>query len=547
MPTLSYESSNREPENSVYNESALGTAYDESALGTEYSIYSGDTNTNTNTNSFRGNGDRFIGTTEWARQQESQRSRFTEDTNDSSDADPWAGPGRPEDELYARADSRDYDSHGRRRQAGGRAPLHDLPQVPFKEASFKSGLSQDMNGFPELEAHAADKNSRYQTAEERDITAPHPSASSNAHHFRNLSGTGAAAAAAADAANAAAEREKEKRRLEKANAARAREESKKGPTSGSAKSTRRPKPPMPHGSASVRDTGETKEEAAAGQGSSAGGSAFHDSAIEVSRCSLALQCIFARHTLPVLGRKREAGGKQTRGIVRVVCGAGSLWCVGCEGGCCGRAWCVAFRISNARVLLWAEHGDGWHGSQSLCVFSTAASGICSSGKCDGDVVCSWRMKRRVVHLGTFIAALLCDFALVRSDARASLPTSSVHVDYRSDAFDYIFFHFLFSLSICLSAGGSHSRKYSRSRIRSRTPWIYIISFVDGHQSSCASNRKSLLPAPVVPHSCNCRNVPSTLVIPAFLSPEQGRTDSWRPFRRRSERRERRHRRVRRSD
>lgn len=135
---------------------------------------------------------------------------------------------------------------------GGGEEIRGLPPYPLtNDPSFRSGLSHDLTGFSDFEGPTR--------ALSGGITDPHP-ASSDPHYVARIAGTGAAAAAAAEATNEAARRAKQEDR---------------------GASYKKPKPPGPHGSASVMDRGDTKEERAGGDDTM---SDFHISTLEVCLC-----------------------------------------------------------------------------------------------------------------------------------------------------------------------------------------------------------------------------------------------------------------------
>lgn len=291
-PSLShspfYSSFRTGAEDSVFDESA----FNESSLGgqgTEYSLFSQGFS-NLDSEGGGGAGDRVVGSREWSRHQvTSQRSPKV---HVPSGEHPWAGAAGDEDagdrskakaaqaeaaraqqQSYHHQDSEEWadDMVGAGEEGRG-GHLHDMPPYPLtNEPSARSGLSHDLSGFSDFDAPAR--------ALSGGITDPHPAAS-DPHHLARIAGTGAAAAAAAEATNEAARRAKQER-----------------------EAIYKPKPPGSHGSASVMDRGDTKEEnLGGGDGSTSGMSEFRISTLEVCVCA----CV---RVTTWLGRGRAGGGR----------------------------------------------------------------------------------------------------------------------------------------------------------------------------------------------------------------------------------------------
>lgn len=261
------------PELSEYGESALG-----SALGTEastqgsYSLHSQGFSSNYTQQESEagtsqrgrepGEGGRYVGSREWARQQESQISRNTTSTVSEN---PWGGPGRQESE------------EGGRFGGGGRHG--DPPPYPItQDASRRSMMSHDLSGFSDFDPQPRDGDlgesggarAAGGTTRGASITAPHlaPSDPQNLAWIGVGTSAAATAAAAADATNA----EAAVRSAKQANGRR-------GGGGGGGDGGKRPKPPGPHGgsgSGGSSRVGDFKEEM-----DPSGMSAFRASTLEV--------------------------------------------------------------------------------------------------------------------------------------------------------------------------------------------------------------------------------------------------------------------------
>ncbi|CAN0418282.1 unnamed protein product, partial [Laminaria digitata] len=228
-----------------------------------------------------GGGDRFVGTREWAQQQESGKSWIS---RTETAEDPWAGSGRQDDndDGYGGGGGRGKGGAAAAAVGGGghdpNAPMHDLPPYPAgqmlleqqqqQQASQRSIMSHDLSGFSDYDPKPGNlKHGSGGDGGEDGISAPHAAASAN--HYGGAWGAGraglvgaAAAAEAADANNKAAKsaklerkRARQQQQLEEEEALRA--QGMKPPfTDGSAKHGR--------GGKGSRDRGETKEEMEAG-------------------------------------------------------------------------------------------------------------------------------------------------------------------------------------------------------------------------------------------------------------------------------------------
>ncbi|CAM9540329.1 unnamed protein product, partial [Ectocarpus fasciculatus] len=220
---FSGDGSDGDPEMSEFAESQfMNSEFNDSHLGTEYSTY-GNSEIAGQEGDAGGGGSRFVGSREWARQQQSQNSsQFTADREGSSVTGPWSGPGRQTSGWDGAArDGGGRQHRGRGKYAGDDGRMHDLPPMPDKKKmpSNHSVLSHDLSGFSDFDP--TPKNTYHQRdASESvgsggsggangDITAPHPAPSDRINWNRGLTGA-AAAAADADARNLARKQQRER-------------------------------------------------------------------------------------------------------------------------------------------------------------------------------------------------------------------------------------------------------------------------------------------------------------------------------------------------
>ncbi|CAM9536101.1 unnamed protein product [Ectocarpus sp. 12 AP-2014] len=313
---FSGDGSDEEPEMSEFAESQfMNSEFNDSHLGTEYSTY-GTSELSGQEGDAGGGGSRFVGTTEWARQQRSQNSsQFTADRDGGSSAGPWSGPGRQTSGWDKDGGGRQH--RGRGKYAGEDGRMHDLPPMPDKKQmpSNHSVLSHDLSGFSDFDPTPKSTHRHQRDASESvgsggsggaagDITAPHPAPSDRINWNRGLTGA-AAAAADADARNLARKQQQEreaaaadlaqKRAAKKAElsagagGAAAAGATVAGGSDSSGSGRKKPRPPAAHSGppdprkgeangAAVRDMGDMKEE-----GSGSGMSAFRASTLEAQR------------------------------------------------------------------------------------------------------------------------------------------------------------------------------------------------------------------------------------------------------------------------
>lgn len=262
----------------------MNSEFSASHLGTEYSLHE--------TSTFAGEdggfgGERSVGTREWARQQQSQRS--SQFTAESDRDNPWKATGRD-------MSGKDLSSGGAAAAAagpgrGGVFPaedgrMHDLPPLAqnMKPPSSRSVLSHDLSGFSDFDPVPPTRRDRDYAGSSGsgsgsgggvagDITAPHPAPSDRRNWKRAGLTEAAALAAEADAQNlvrqeqrereAAEAADKKKRAAKKSAALQATAAAPEAGTvpgnDGNGGGAKRP-PGARAGGATVRDVGDTKEE-----------------------------------------------------------------------------------------------------------------------------------------------------------------------------------------------------------------------------------------------------------------------------------------------